>query len=65
MPVIHNFSIANSTHFSLSLFFCSFMSNAGRERKNETVDSQRNVPVFSQRILPDAEFGLNQSLKKQ
>ena len=29
------------------------------------VDSQRNVPVFSQRILPDTESGLNQYLKKQ
>ena len=29
------------------------------------VDSQRNVPVFSQRILPDTECGLNQYLKKQ
>jgi len=31
----------------------------------DDVDSQRNVPVFSQRILPDTESGLNQYLKKQ
>ena len=29
------------------------------------VDSQGNVPVFSQRILPDTECGSNRSLKKQ
>jgi len=33
--------------------------------KGFNVDSQRNVPVFSQRILPDTESGLNQYLKKQ
>jgi len=34
-------------------------------RREIFVDSQRNVPVFSQRILPDTESGLNQYLKKQ
>ena len=32
---------------------------------NDVVDSQRNVPVFSQRILPETARGLNRCLKKQ
>ncbi|GAB1354983.1 hypothetical protein MASR1M12_37230 [Erysipelotrichia bacterium] len=36
-----------------------------QHRSSCGVDSQRNVPVFSQRILPAIESGLNQYLKKQ
>ena len=37
---------------------------AETRRKRYFVDSQRNVPVFSQRILPATESGLNQYSKK-
>jgi len=45
-----------------TLFYSTFPI---AEQAKAGVDSQRNVPVFSQRILPAIESGLNQYLKKQ
>mgnify|MGYP000920507116 FL=1 len=45
--------------------FIRYMEFIVKHKNYQGVDSQRNVPVFSQRILPDTESGLNQYLKKQ